>query len=243
MSGHSKWKNIQGRKNAQDAKRGKIFQKISRALFLAAKAGGPDSALNPAFRSALEKAKANNMPNENIQRAIQKATLKSDGEQYAEVVYEGYGPGGVAVLVYTLTDNRNRTATNVRVAFNRNGGSLGETGSVAYLFDRKGYFMIERSQVDMSEEAFLEVALDSGAEDVDLLAETYEVFTDPSSFHEVEESFAKQGIVFREAEVTMIPQNLVPLSVEQQVKLQALIEKLEIDDDVAEVFVATKLEL
>lgn len=137
MAGHSKWKNIQGRKNAQDAKRGKIFQKLSREIYIAAKNGGADSASNPALRLALDKAKAANMPNDNVERAIKKATSSTDGANYDEVVYEGYGPGGVAILVETLTDNRNRTGTNIRVAFSRNGGNLGETGSVSYMFDRK----------------------------------------------------------------------------------------------------------
>ena len=145
MAGHSKWKNIQGRKNAQDAKRGKIFQKLSREIFIAAKNGGEDVATNPALRLAVDKARAANMPNDNVERAIKKATSSTDGANYAEITYEGYGPGGVAILVETLTDNRNRTATNVRVAFNKNGGSLGETGSVNYLFDRKGYLAIERA--------------------------------------------------------------------------------------------------
>ena len=139
MSGHSKWSNIQGRKNAQDAKRGKIFQKLSREIYMAAKSGGGDPAMNPGLRLAIDKAKSANMPNDNIDRAIKKADSSGAGEHYDEIVYEGYGPGGSAVLVYALTDNRNRTGTNVRMAFTRNGGSLGETGSVSYMFDRKGY--------------------------------------------------------------------------------------------------------
>src|SRR5690554_1411917 len=138
MAGHSKWKNIQNRKGAQDAKRGKIFQKMSKEIFVAAKSGGPDVEANAALRLALEKAKSANVPNDVIKRAIDKATGAESTEQYDEVVYEGYGPGGVAVLVYCLTENRNRTAPNIRVAFNRNGGNLGESGSVSYLFHRKG---------------------------------------------------------------------------------------------------------
>ena len=158
MAGHSKWKNIQGRKNAQDAKRGKIFQKLSREIFIAAKNGGDEVATNPALRLAVDKARAANMPNDNVERAIKKATSSTDGANYAEVTYEGYGPGGVEVLVETLTDNRNRTATNIRVAFNKNGGSLGETGSVNYLFDRKGYIAIERTDLAISEEEMFEKA-------------------------------------------------------------------------------------
>ncbi|WP_142495151.1 YebC/PmpR family DNA-binding transcriptional regulator, partial [Klebsiella pneumoniae] len=149
--------NIQGRKNAQDAKRGKIFQKVSREIYMAAKAGGPDPAMNPALRLAVDKAKSANMPNDNIARAIKKASSAGEGEHYDEVTYEGYGPGGVAVLVHALTDNRNRTATNVRVAFTRNGGSLGETGSVNYMFDRKGYIVIKREDHAIEEDDMLEV--------------------------------------------------------------------------------------
>ena len=146
MAGHSKWKNIQNRKGAQDAKRGKVFQKMSKEIFVAAKAGGPDAESNAALRLAIEKAKSVNVPNDVIKRAVDKATGAGADENYEEVIYEGYGPGGVAVLVYCLTENRNRTAPNVRVAFNKNGGSLGESGSVGYIFDRKGRLFIERTE-------------------------------------------------------------------------------------------------
>ncbi len=164
MSGHSKWHNIQGRKNAQDAKRGKVFQKLSREIYMAAKAGGPDPSMNPALRLVVDKAKAANMPNDNVERAIKKATSAVDETNYDEITYEGYGPGGVGILVHALTDNRNRTATNVRVAFTRNGGSLGETGSVSYLFDRKGYIVIERDGLAVDEETMFEDVLEAGAE-------------------------------------------------------------------------------
>ena len=166
MSGHSKWHNIQGRKNAQDAKRGKVFQKLSREIYMAAKAGGPDPSMNPALRLVVDKAKAANMPNDNVERAIKKATSAVDETNYDEITYEGYGPGGVGILVHALTDNRNRTATNVRVAFTRNGGSLGETGSVSYLFDRKGYIAIERDGLTVDEETMFEDVLEAGAEDL-----------------------------------------------------------------------------
>ncbi len=162
MSGHSKWHNIQGRKNAQDAKRGKVFQKLSREIYMAAKAGGPDPSMNPALRLVVDKAKAANMPNDNVERAIKKATSAVDETNYDEITYEGYGPGGVGILVHALTDNRNRTATNVRVAFTRNGGSLGETGSVSYLFDRKGYIAIERDGLTVDEETMFEDVLEAG---------------------------------------------------------------------------------
>ena len=159
MAGHSKWNNIKGRKGAQDAKRGKIFQKLTREIYMAAKSGGPDPTANPSLRLVLDKAKAANMPNDNVQRAIKKATSSAEGENYDEVVYEGYGPAGVAILVHTLTDNRNRTSTNVRVAFNKNGGSLGETGSVSYMFDRKGYIVILRDALDVDEDTMLNSVL------------------------------------------------------------------------------------
>lgn len=162
MSGHSKWHNIQGRKNAQDAKPGKVFQKLSREIYMAAKAGGPDPSMNPALRLVVDKAKAANMPNDNVERAIKKATSAVDETNYDEITYEGYGPGGVGILVHALTDNRNRTATNVRVAFTRNGGSLGETGSVSYLFDRKGYIAIERDGLTVDEETMFEDVLEAG---------------------------------------------------------------------------------
>ena len=178
MAGHSKWKNIQGRKNAQDAKRGKIFQKLSLEIYIAAKNGGADSSANPGLRLALDKAKAANMPNDNIERAIKKATSSADGANYDEITYEGYGPGGVAILVEALTDNRNRTGTNVRVAFSRNGGSLGETGSVNYMFDRKGYLVIERASLNLDEDAMLEVVLEAGGEDLITLDEVFEIYTE-----------------------------------------------------------------
>ena len=206
MSGHSKWSNIQGRKNAQDAKRGKIFQKVSREIYMAAKAGGPDPAMNPALRLAVDKAKSANMPNDNIARAIKKASSAGEGEHYDEVPYEGYGPGGVAVLVHALTDNRNRTATNVRVAFTRNGGSLGETGSVNYMFDRKGYIVIKREDHAIEEDDMLEVVLGALAQ----------------------------------AELTMVPQTLLTLNDEQKAQLERLVDKLEDDDDVSEVFTSAE---
>lgn len=167
MAGHSKWNNIKQRKGAQDAKRGKIFQKLSREIYMAAKSGGPDPASNPSLRLVLDKAKAANMPNDNVQRAIKKATSAGEGDNYDEVVYEGYGPAGVAILVHALTDNKNRTATNVRVAINKNGGSLGETGSVAYMFDRKGYIAIVREGLDVDEDTMLMSVLEAGGEELE----------------------------------------------------------------------------
>lgn len=235
MAGHSKWKNIQGRKNAQDAKSGKIFQKLSREIYIAAKNGGADSTSNPALRLALDKAKSANMPNDNVERAIKKATSSTDGANYDEVIYEGYGPGGVAILVETLTDNRNRTATNVRVAFSRNGGSLGETGSVSYMFDRKGYLAIERQDLAVDEDEMLERVLEAGGEDLIVSTEVFEIYTEAEDFTSVR-NILEQEFTLAQAELTMIPQTTVALTEAQKTQFDQLVEKLEDDDDVSEVY-------
>lgn len=236
MSGHSKWNNIQGRKNAQDAKRGKIFQKLSREIYMAAKSDGGDVAMNPALRLVVDKAKAANMPNDNVDRAIKKATSSADEANYDEVTYEGYGPGGVAILVHALTDNRNRTATNVRVAFTRNGGNLGETGSVNYLFERKGYIAIEREGLAVDEDTMFEDVLEAGAEDLIAAPEVFEIYTAAEDFTAVRDQLEKDGFTLAQAELTMVPQTTIVLDDEQKAKLEQLVDKLEDDDDVAEVF-------
>lgn len=240
MSGHSKWHNIQGRKNAQDAKRGKVFQKLSREIYMAAKAGGPDPSMNPALRLVVDKAKAANMPNDNVERAIKKATSAVDETNYDEITYEGYGPGGVGILVHALTDNRNRTATNVRVAFTRNGGSLGETGSVSYLFDRKGYIAIERDGLTVDEETMFEDVLEAGAEDLQTSPEVFELYTAPEDFAAVRDELEKE-FTLAQAELTVIPQTTIDLNEEQKEQLERLIDKLEDDDDVSEVFTAAEM--
>ncbi|HGF7128861.1 TPA: YebC/PmpR family DNA-binding transcriptional regulator [Enterococcus faecium] len=240
MSGHSKWHNIQGRKNAQDAKRGKVFQKLSREIYMAAKAGGPDPSMNPALRLVVDKAKAANMPNDNVERAIKKATSAVDETNYDEITYEGYGPGGVGILVHALTDNRNRTATNVRVAFTRNGGSLGETGSVSYLFDRKGYIVIERDGLAVDEETMFEDVLEAGAEDLQTSPEVFEIYTAPEDFAAVRDELEKE-FTLAQAELTMIPQTTIDLNEEQWEQLERLVDKLEDDDDVSEVFTAAEM--
>lgn len=240
MSGHSKWHNIQGRKNAQDAKRGKVFQKLSREIYMAAKAGGPDPSMNPALRLVVDKAKAANMPNDNVERAIKKATSAVDETNYDEITYEGYGSGGVGILVHALTDNRNRTATNVRVAFTRNGGSLGETGSVSYLFDRKGYIAIERDGLTVDEETMFEDVLEAGAEDLQTSPEVFEIYTAPEDFAAVRDELEKE-FTLAQAELTMIPQTTIDLNEEQKEQLERLVDKLEDDDDVSEVFTAAEM--
>lgn len=240
MSGHSKWHNIQGRKNAQDAKRGKVFQKLSRKIYMAAKAGSPDPSMNPTLRLVVDKAKATNMPSDNVERAVKKATNTIDETDYDEITYEGYGPGGVGILVHALTDNRNRTATNVRVAFTRNGGSLGETGSVNYLFDRKGYIVIERDGLAVDEETMFEDVLEAGAEDLQTSPEVFEIYTAPEDFAAVRGELERE-FTLAQTELTMVPQTTIGLNGEQREQLERLVDKLEDDDDISEVFTAAEM--
>ena len=237
MSGHSKWHNIQGRKNAQDAKRGKVFQKLSREIYMAAKSGGPDPSGNPTLRMVMDKARAANMPKTNIERAIKKAEGNSD-EHYDEITYEGYAPGGVAVLVEALTDNKNRTASDVRVAFTCNGGSLGATGSVAYMFDRKGYIVIDRSTTDADEDQVLLDVMDAGGDDLETSDDAFEIYTDPKQFTAVRDALEKAGYKLANAELTMIPQNTTPVPADKKEQFTHLIDALEDNDDVSNVYTA-----
>lgn len=237
MSGHSKWHNIQGRKNAQDSKRGKIFQKLSRELFMAAKAGGADPDSNAALRLIVDKARAANMPKDNIKRALDKAEGGSE-EHYDEVTYEGYAPGGVAVLVEALTDNKNRTASAVRVAFTRNGGSLGSSGSVAYMFDRKGYIVLEREVNTQDEDEVLLDIMDLGADDLQTSDEAFEIYTDAKDFAAVRDGLIEKGYKLANSELTMIPQNTTPVPEDKQEQFEHMIDQLEDDDDVSEVYTA-----
>ncbi|WP_326716950.1 YebC/PmpR family DNA-binding transcriptional regulator [Vagococcus jeotgali] len=240
MAGHSKWNNIKNRKGAQDAKRGQIFQKLTREIYVAAKAGGADPTTNPSLRLALDKAKSANMPNDNVTRAIKKATTAGEGEQYDEVVYEGYGPSGVAILVQTLTDNKNRTSTNVRVAFNKNGGSLGETGSVAYMFDRKGYIAIEREELDVDEDVMTMSVLEAGGEDIIISDDVFEIYAEASDFTQVRDALEAEGYVLAQAELTMVPQVSTTLSEGDSDILQSIVDALEDDDDVSEVYTSAE---
>ncbi|MDR0899472.1 MAG: YebC/PmpR family DNA-binding transcriptional regulator [Lactobacillaceae bacterium] len=237
MSGHSKWHNIQGRKNAQDAKRGKIFQKISHDLYTAAKAGGADPDSNASLRLVMEKAKAANMPKENVQRALDRAT-GAGGAKFEELTYEGYGPAGVAVLVEASTDNVNRTAGSVRNSFTHHGGSLGTSGSVSFQFDRRGYLAIDRSNFpDISEDQIMEDALEAGAEDIQVADAVFEIYTAPNDFQTVESALSEKGYEFDEAEVTMIAQNpMEDLPEDAQEKLDKMIDELEENDDVLAVY-------
>ncbi|MCY8039741.1 YebC/PmpR family DNA-binding transcriptional regulator [Bacillus paralicheniformis] len=236
MAGHSKWKNIQRRKNAQDAKRGKIFMKLAKEIYVAAKEGGPDPESNASLRLVIDKAKNANMPNDNIDRAIKKASGSQDGKSYEEITYEGYDPSGVAVMVKCLTDNKNRTATNVRTAFSKNGGSLGETGCVSYMFDRKGYIAIEREDLEIDEEEFMLEVIDAGAEELETSEELFEIYTEPEQFEEVKKNLEERGYETATAEMTMVPQTYAEVDETLQEKVEKLIDALEDDDDVQEVY-------
>ncbi|ARO09779.1 YebC/PmpR family DNA-binding transcriptional regulator [Lactiplantibacillus plantarum] len=237
MSGHSKWHNIQGRKNAQDAKRGKVFQKISRELYMAVKAGGPDPDSNAQLRLVMDKAKAANMPKDNIKRAVDKGS-GSGAENYEEVTYEGYGPGGIAVLVHALTDNKNRTAAAVRSAFTHHGGALAATGAVSYMFDRKGYIVISREDLDTDEDMMLMDVLDAGGDDLQSSDEAFEIYTDPKQLAAVRDALEANGYKLETAELTMIPENLTDVPADKVEKLQHMIDELEDNDDVSEVYEA-----
>ncbi|MGF3113847.1 YebC/PmpR family DNA-binding transcriptional regulator [Facklamia sp. P12937] len=236
MAGHSKWNNIKNRKGAQDAKRGKLFQKLSREIYMAAKQSGGDPDTNPALRLAMDKAKANNMPNDNVDRAIKKATTSSEGENYDEVIYEGFGPQGVAILTEALTDNRNRTMTNVRIAYNKNGGNIGESGTVNYLFDRKGYIVLEREKNNLDEDEMLMLVLEVGGEDLESSEEVFEIYTDPSELAKVRDKLLQEGLVIYTAELTLIPKTFVNLSKKDYEVLTTIVDALEDDEDVSEVF-------
>lgn len=234
MAGHSKWNNIKNRKGAQDAKRGKIFQKMSREIFMAAKQGA-DPDMNATLRLAIEKAKSANVPNEVVKRALDKATGAGSDENFEEIVYEGYGPGGIAVLVYTLTENRNRTAPNVRVAFTKNGGNLGASGSVAYMFERKGRLFIERTE-DIDEDMIMLAALEAGAEDIESTEDGFEIVTETADFLQVKEALEEDGIEFISAEIEMIPSMLNDIPEGSEEDFEKMLEALEDDDDVQDVY-------
>ncbi|SFC14198.1 DNA-binding regulatory protein, YebC/PmpR family [Alkalibacterium subtropicum] len=236
MAGHSKWNNIKQRKGAQDAKRGKIFQKLSKEIYKAAKDGGADPEMNASLRLAVDKAKSNNMPNDNIDRAIKRATDAGQGDNYDEVVYEGYGPNGIAILVHALTDNLNRSSTNIRVAFDRNGGSLGEKGSVSYMFDRKGYIAIDRETTDADEDTMLMEVLEAGGEELETSDEVFEIYTEATDFTAVRDALKEAGFTLDQAELTMIPQTTLPVPADKEETFENLIDALEDDDDVSEVY-------
>ncbi len=233
MAGHSKWANIRHRKGAQDAKRGKIFTKLIKEITVASRLGGADIESNPRLRTAIDKAKAGNMPKDTIERAIKKGSGDLDGVTYEEGTFEGYGPGGAAVIVEFMTDNRTRTVADVRYIFSRNNGSLGVSGSVAFLFDRKGLILLDGEQ---DFDTLFEIALEAGAEDVKEADDGYEIVTDPSAFMTVRDALADRGLEWLSAEVTMIPQTTVQLEGKQAEQMLKLIDKLEDNDDVQNVY-------
>jgi len=234
MSGHSKWASIKHKKGAADAKRGQIFTRLIKEITVAARLGGGDPAGNPRLRSAILAAKAENMPKENISRAIKKGTGELEGTTYEEVNYEGYGPGGVAVLIDCLTDNKNRTVADLKHVFDRHGGNLGEPGCVAWNFAKKGLIVFDKAKVE--EEKLLELALDAGAEDVRPEGSQFEVITDPADFDKVKKAFDATGLTYNLAEVGMIPQNTVRLDGKRAEQMLNLMEALEDNDDISHVY-------
>ncbi len=228
--------NIINKKGKQDAKRAKVFTKHSRAIAVAAKEGGKDPEYNAALKTAIEKAKADNMPNDNIDRAIAKGVGSGANENYETIVYEGYGPAGVAVIVEALTDNKNRTAGNIRYYFDKNGGNLGTSGCVSFMFDKKGQILIEASE-NVSEDELMELALEIGAEDFISEEDGYEIVTSPEDFSAVRDALKEKGYEFISADVNMVPQTTTVLSDEEQVKsMNKLIDMLEDDDDVQNIY-------
>lgn len=233
MSGHSKFANIKHKKEKNDAKKGKIFTVIGREIVVAVKEGGPDPANNSKLRDVIAKAKANNMPNDTIDRGIKKAAGDANADNYEYITYEGYGPSGVAVIVETLTDNKNRTASNVRSAFTKGNGNIGTPGCVSFMFDKKGQIIIDKEECEMDADDLMMIALDAGAEDFSEEEDSFEVLTAPDDFSAVREALEKEGIPMAEADVAMIPQTYVELSDKQDVKnLQRTLDLLEDDDDV-----------
>lgn len=238
MSGHSKFANIKHKKEKNDAAKGKIFTKIGRELAVAVKeGGGPDPANNSRLRDVIAKAKANNMPNDNIDRSIKKAAGEGSADNYEHITYEGYGPNGTAIIVKALTDNKNRTASNVRNAFTKGSGNVGTPGCVSFMFDEKGQIIIAKEDCDMDSDELMMLALDAGAEDFVEEEDSYEVLTVPEDFSEVRLKLEEAGIPMTNAEVTMIPQTWVELTDEQDLKnIQKTLDLLEEDDDVQEVY-------
>ena len=237
MSGHSKFANIKHKKEKNDAAKGKMFTIIGKEIAVAVKEGGADPDNNSKLRDVIAKAKANNMPNDTIERGIKKAAGNVNAVNYESVTYEGYGPNGTAIIVNALTDNKNRTAANVRNAFTKGAGNVGTQGCVSFMFDKKGQIIIDKEECDMEADELMMIALDAGAEDFSDEEECYEVLTQPEEFSAVREALEAAGVKMTEAEVTMIPQNYVTLTDEEAIKkMNRIIDLLDEDDDVQEVF-------
>jgi len=235
MSGHSKWHNIQAKKGKADAKRGKIFTKIGKELIMAAKNGGSNPDINNKLRDVIAKAKANNMPQDTITRAIKKGAGESDGANYEEIVYEGYAPAGVAVIVNVLTDNKNRSAGNVRHAFTKHGGNMGSAGCVSFMFQKKGQLIIEKTD-ELDEDELMMIALDAGAEDFASEEEVFIITTSPDDFGTVREALEANKLEFLEADIKMIPDLYTAVDMDTAVKIQKMLDALEDDDDVQDVY-------
>lgn len=234
MSGHNKWSKIKNKKGSEDAKKGKIFTKHARNITVAAKEGGVNPEYNPALKTAIEKAKADNMPNDNIDRAIKKAAGDDASDNFERVIYEGYGPGGVAVIVDCLTDNKNRTAPDVRHAFDKNGGNLGTDGSVMFMFQRKGDIIVGKEGKDFDE--FMMDALEAGCEDVKEMGEYFEAITDVNSFNDANDKLKELGYKIESADISYLADNMISVEEEHVDKLNKLIDTLEDNDDVQEVY-------
>ena len=236
MSGHSKWSTIKRKKGANDAQRAKIFTKIAREIIVAVKAGGPDPDNNSSLKDAIAKARSNNMPNDNINRTIKKAAGSTEGDNYESITYEGYGPNGVALIVDTLTDNRNRTAADVRHAFDKCGGNMGQSGCVSFMFDRKGVIVIEDEDGEIDEDTITMDALEAGAEDISVEDGVIEITTDPNDFGAVRDALDGK-YTFASAEISMVPQTMTTLTDEAQIQqMQKMLDMLEANDDVQNVY-------
>ena len=237
MSGHSKFANIKHKKEKNDAAKGKIFTVIGREIAVAVKEGGSDPNNNSKLRDVIAKAKANNVPNDTIERGIKKAAGDINSVNYEQNTYEGYGPNGVAIIVETLTDNKNRTAANVRAAFTKGGGNIGAQGCLSYMFDKRGLIVVDKEECDIDADELMMLALDAGAEDFSEEEDSYEIFTSPEDFSEVREKLEKKNIPMADAEITMIPQNYVDLSSEEDIKkMNRILDLLDADDDVQNVY-------
>lgn len=237
MSGHSKFANIKHKKEKNDAAKGKIFTMLGREIAVAVKAGGADPNSNGKLREVVAKCKANNMPNDTIERSIKKAAGGGEGVTYESVTYEGYGPNGVAIIVEALTDNRNRAAANVRSAFTKGGGNMGTSGCVSFMFDQKGLIIIDKEEVDMDEDELMMTAIDAGAEDFAVEDDCYEITTSPEDFEAVREALEGAGIPMASAEITMVPQTYTVLNNEEDIKkMNKLLDILDDDDDVKNVY-------
>jgi YebC/PmpR family DNA-binding regulatory protein len=233
MSGHSKWHSIKHKKGAADAKRGKLFTKFIKEITVAARSGGGDPEGNARLRKAIADAKAGNMPNDTIDRAVRRGTGEEEGVNYEEITYEGYGPGGVAIMLETVTDNRNRTVAEIRHVFSKNGGNLGESGSVGWLFEKKGYIVVEKTA--KPEDDLFDIAIDAGADDLRDDEDNFEIITSPENFEAVQSAIKSAGIEPQVAEVSMVPQNYIKLAGNDARQMLKLMEALEDHDDVQKV--------